>query len=316
MSWRKRIRRETHLVLVRWLLAVVGRLPRRLVVDAFAALGALAHGLFRRERRLIDTHMAHALPELDGAQREQLVREVFVDLARNAADIARMLHRDPRELLEFVDPPVGGEAELERARAGGRGVVVTTGHFGAWELLAGYYAQRGLPLSVVARPLKDPRYQRLIERLRDRLGVRVFHEGDGMRALVREIRGGGVLGILIDQTRDARGMWIPFLGRPAWTPVGPVELARLARAPLLPVTIHRVGRRHRILMGEAIEPDWSREGAAEEALRRCSAVLEDWVRSYPTQWVWMYDRWEGPPDAPAPPAVAEHEAAGPVSGVG
>lgn len=286
------MRRELYYLLVRGLLWVIGVVPRGVALGLCGALGRLAGRLFARDRARVDRHLELAFPGLEVAARRRLRRRSFVELGRNAADIARMLRHDALELRELL--VVEGEPNLRRACAGGRGVVVVTGHFGAWELLGAAYVQLGWRVYAVARPLKDPRYQRLIGRLRQRLGIEVVLEGRGLRPLVRAIRRGAIVGILFDQARDARGMWVEFFGRPAYTPVGPVELARLAGAALLPASICRSGRGHVVRIDEPIELDWRRPGATREALGRCNAVLEGWIRRDPAQWVWMYDRWRGP----------------------
>ena len=291
MTW-KRVRRELLHAVVRGLLAVVGRLPRRLALALFGAVGGLAYRLRGRERRQVLENLALAMPELDAPARRRLARQSFVDLGRNAADVCRSLSEDPGRLLERID--FEGEEHFRAAREGGRGVVAVTAHMGAWELLAASLVQRGARVCVPARPLRDARYQRLIDRLRGRLGVEAYPEGDSLRTLVRAIRDGAVFGLLADQNRDVRGVWVPFFGRPAYTPVGPAEMARLSGVAILPMVIHQVGARHRVQIAPPIELDWRQPGAIEEATRLYTANLESWIRRFPTQWVWMYERWKGP----------------------
>jgi KDO2-lipid IV(A) lauroyltransferase len=290
-SW-KVLKRNIHYAVVRLALGVVGVLPRRVSIALFAALGHLAYAMFPRERRRVLDNLERAFGQLSEPQRRHLARDVFADLGRNGADVVRALSGDPRRYLGLVD--VEGLEHLERARRGGRGAVCVTGHIGAWDLLGGWLALQGETLYVVARPLKDARYQRLIDRLRERLNVRVIHEGQSIRPMVRALRSGALLGLLIDQNRVADGVWVPFFGRPAYTASGIVDLARLGRAPIVPMVIQRVGSRHLIRMHPAIEVDGDGPEATRKALTECSAALESWIRQHPSQWAWMYDRWGSP----------------------
>jgi KDO2-lipid IV(A) lauroyltransferase len=293
MNTQKRIRREIHHAVVRVLLHGVGVMPRRMAQELFALVGHIGHATLDRDRRRVQRHLALAFPELDERARRRLARRVFVELGRNATDVFRGLCRPPGECARLI-ATVEGERNLERACAGGRGAVVVTGHLGAWELLVAPFVQRGFRVCVIARPLRDPRYQRLIEDLRRRLGVEVVREGETPRALVRALRGGALVGVLIDQNRTSRGVWVELFGRPAWTPTGAAVLARLAGVPLVPMAIRRAGRRHRITIGEPIRVAPDEPGAILAVTAASVKVLEGWIRETPDQWVWMYDRWRGP----------------------
>jgi KDO2-lipid IV(A) lauroyltransferase len=290
----KAMRRALYHQAVVGALAGMRWLPRPAMMALAEAMGRLGYAVRARERSWVQRNLALALPELDEPARDRLARRTFIDLGRNAAEVCRMMWRDPRELLDRVD--VEGEEHLAPILARERGAVVVTGHIGAWELLAGYWVLRGVRVYVAARPLRDPRYQPLIDRLRERLRVNVFPEGTGLRTIVRALRQGDSLGILIDQSRpgSVRGTWAPLFGQPTFTPTGPAEIARLGGVPLMPMAIQMVDGRHRIICGRPIEPDWREPQAIDAAMARCIAALEELIRRAPTQWVWMYDRWNGP----------------------
>jgi len=292
---RGRSRRAKHVaaeLFLRAMVRVASLAPRTGAAIAFAGVGRLGYHLLRRDRQRILAHLEQAMPELDGRGRRRLARRVFVELGRNAADVFRFRHRPGSELVKLID--VVGEEHLAAARAQRRGVVAVTGHLGAWELIPGYFAQRGIPIVVLARRLKYPRLEALLQGLRSQLGVRVVHEGESLRPAFRILKTGGAVGMLIDQDRQmAAGVWVPFLGRPAWTPTGPAELARRTGARLLPVGIRRVGRRHRITLLPPVEVDWQRSGATAAATAGLRRSIESLLWECPEQWTWMYDPWSG-----------------------
>jgi LPS export ABC transporter protein LptC len=154
--------------------------------------------------------------------------------------------------------------------------------------------QRGIPVKVIARPLKNPRFEKLISTLRQRLGVGVVHESGDLRPAFRALRRNEVLGILIDQGRRWPGAWVPFFGRPAHMTTAAAEFARRARAPLVPMGIQRKGMRHRITVLPPIEIDWERPGAVVAATAALARSLESLIWRCPAQWSWSYDLWSVP----------------------
>jgi KDO2-lipid IV(A) lauroyltransferase len=283
------MRRPAGEQLLRLLVGFTGIAPRWLVLFAFGAIGHLGYLVSRRDRSRALDHLGFALPELGVRDRRRFCRRVFVELYRNGGEVLRFLSCPPRELLDLVE--VEGEEHLRSVFDGERGVVAVTGHIGAWELGAGYLAQRGVQITAVGRPLKNPRFDRYLSELRSRLGVTVIDEGGDLRAALRTLRGGGTLGLVVDQTRHWPGVWVPFLGRPARFAIGAAELARRTGARILPMAIQRAGRRHRLTVLPPVDVDWSRRGATEAATASISRSLESLIWRAPEQWTWMYDAW-------------------------
>jgi KDO2-lipid IV(A) lauroyltransferase len=190
---------------------------------------------------------------------------------------------------------VRGLEHVERARARGRGLVVASGHLGAWELFAGYFSPH-VPLTVVTRPLRDPRFESLLARLRDRLGLRTVSVGEGARPLLAALAAGGAVGILCDHAREGSGAWAPFFGRPAWFADGPARLAQHTGAALLVGGIRRLGaERHEVTFSSPIAAgDGDVGGSLVQATAGVASAFEALVRRSPEQWAWMYDPWSGP----------------------
>ena len=174
-AWRKRFRRELR---VRALLAAMPLL-RVLPLRAGEALGWLAWYLVPRQRRLAQAHLALALPEKGEAERARIGRASFVNLGLATLEAARGDRLDIRRTVEL-----GSEAEgvLRALQAEGKGVVLVTGHIGAWELFARRVAALGFPCGTVAKQAHDPRITAVLQRNREAAGLRVFRQGDPMSA--------------------------------------------------------------------------------------------------------------------------------------
>jgi KDO2-lipid IV(A) lauroyltransferase len=153
----------------------------------------------------------------------------------------------------------------------------------------------------------------LIEAWRAEGGVTTLWREDPStaRALLRVFKEGHVLGILVDQDTKVQGVWVPFFGRPAYTPRAPADLALRTGAPVLVGTSHRRGPNPADgLLFEVTEVPYDPRPADREAevLRitaACQAVMEEAIRRHPADWVWMHERWKTPPPAAEVPSEGQ-----------
>ncbi|HET9451454.1 MAG TPA: lysophospholipid acyltransferase family protein [Aggregicoccus sp.] len=301
----KRLKRLLRYGLVRALLAVVRRLPLGLARPLGLALGALAYALAPRERRKALASLQRAFPELPAPEREALARASFGHLGRAMLEAACVDAVD-RHLEALVAWAPEDRAVLEGALARGRGVVFVSGHVGNWELLARRVARAGYPSQSIAKETSDPRLTRLVEEFRARGGVRSIwrgHEG-AVRQMLRALKAGEILGLLIDQDTRAQNLFVPFFGTPAATPRAAADLALRTGAAVVVGFCQREGGEqpggYRLRMEElpvpAPGPDAaSREAAAYALTAALSARIEAAIRRAPEQWVWMHQRWKTRP---------------------
>ncbi len=308
---RKRMKRKVRSSLVRaalWLLSFLPLGPALAVGDL---AGRIGHRLAGRTRALALRHLAAALPETPEAERDAIARAMFVHLGMAAMELAAIRSYD-RDLERYValDPP----DLLAQVMARGKGMVFVTGHVGNWELLARRIARAGVPNAVIAKAGNDPRLNAFAERFRAEGGVTTLwrEDPDTGRAIIRTFRQGRALGILIDQDTNVQGVFVPFFGRPAYTPRAAADLALRFGAPVVVGTARRRGPGrgggHLVELREIpYDPSpQDREGEVVRLTAACSAALEAAIRARPSEWVWMHERWktEPPPAADLPQANA------------
>jgi len=281
-----------HLAL-RLLASTLGRLPWRLAQRTGRAIGSLGWRLSRRDRRRTLEHLTLAFPEKSDAERRHLGRDCFRHHGASLAECLHLFHRDCSFVSSIVE--VRGWDNVEMARRAERPVLIVTGHCGNWELLAAAINCRGLGMAVVARPLDEPEQQRMLAGLRERFGTPTIARGSegAARQLLIALRRGGALGMLIDQDTKVDGVWVPFFGRPAFTPVGAAKIALRQSTAVIPTFIERLpDGRHRATFHPCL--DLPGDPAAATALM--TAKIEEQVRRVPEQWVWMHRRWRRQPD--------------------
>src|SRR6202035_2598264 len=170
----------------------------------------------------------------------QLARACCRDQGMNLAECLHLMRRDCAAVASHVE--LRGWEEIERAQGDGRPIVILAGHCGNWELLAAALTCRGVGMAVVARALDEPRLQGLLAGLRGRFGTVTIERGSegAARQILGTLRRGGALGMLIDQDTKVDGVWVPFFGRPAFTPVGAAKIALRQRARVIAVFIERL----------------------------------------------------------------------------
>jgi len=282
--------------LARGTLAGVGALPWARARAAGGRLGDAVRLLGVR-RRVAAENLALAFPQWSAAERERVLREHYREVGRVAVEYAHLdrLARAPAGEV-IVDP--GGLEVLRSWR--GRGLIVMSGHFSNFELL-GACVGRMNPLDFLVRPLSNPGAEALISGIRARAGVGCISTTTGTRGVYDALAAGRWVAILADQDARRRGCFVPFLGRPASTPVGPARMSLRSGAPIVMGFLERRadGRFDLVMRGPLELPDPDAPEAVERLTALHTAILEERVRARPELWFWLHRRWKTPP----PPAT-------------
>lgn len=193
----------------------------------------------------------------------------------------------------------------EKAAAAGKGVLIVTGHLGAWELSSFYFSLIGHPMGMVIRRLDNPRVDALVNRIRCLHGNRVLHKDDFARGLLSAMRAGETVGILMDTNMTPpQGVFVPFFGVAACTASGLARVALKTGAAVLPgfmvweETEQKYVLRFRPQIPLILTEDAEADIVANTAL--FTASIEQEVRRYPEQWLWVHRRWKTRPPGEAP----------------
>lgn len=288
----KRLRNAAVYYATRAFIGLMNALPRRTALSVSGWMGGLAYHVACHSRRLALSNLTLAYGgEKSGREIRQLGKSVFRELGRNVVDVARL----PRVTAANVDDLVRAEglSFLESAYDEGRGVVAVSAHLGNFELMGTFLALKGFTVTVVAAPLYDPRLDALLLKSRVRGGLNVVSRDRATAAILRALRKGHVVGLLVDQDTRGAGIAVPFFGRPARTPTGPAVLADRAGAPIVPMAIHRLADdTHLVTVRPPIQPAGRAPDDVETTTSAYTAELERFIRKAPAQWVWMHDRWK------------------------
>jgi KDO2-lipid IV(A) lauroyltransferase len=290
----KRIRRDVSYALIRFVIMFFRMLSRGMALSVGSAVGAVIPYLARKEVNRAVAHLRIAFGgEKDEQEIRRLVREMFRHLALNFVDTVRITTMDPDTIREVCIPH-----DIERvweALRKGHGIIGLGSHTGCWELLGVYLSVIGVPVSAIAQRIYDPRLEKMLTEIRAGGGMHTISRGHDTRDIIRVLKEGGLLGVLIDQDIRVKGTFVDFFGRPAYTATAPAQLSLKYKSPILPIFTYRDSEhRHHVCIGEpvAIEPTGDFEQDVRNLTAECSKVTERFIRDHPEQWVWFHERWK------------------------
>jgi KDO2-lipid IV(A) lauroyltransferase len=273
-------------------------IPRKIWIRAIGSLGSIAYYVASRSRKLTIKHLTMVYgKEKSPAEIKALGKQVFRMLGMNGADLIRGFRiTDLKEYEKLMI--TNGIEHAEAARAKGKGVMFLTAHIGAFEFLGMELAFRGYKPLIVGTPLKDARLNELLWENRIKLGATAVERGKDMLKVIKNLKSGGSMIILIDQDTKVKSRFIDFFGIPCATPVGASIIAMKTGASVVPVMVHL---RDDLMQEFNYYPEIPLVNTGDEELdlvtntQRMSEAGEKEIRKYPSQWVWMHERWKTKP---------------------
>lgn len=286
------------------LLGVLGRLPRQRARAAGWALVRLLRPLLGKLDGFGNSNLQIAFPQATAAQRGALLEQQYRSLGWLLAEFALMRRYTAEQVMSEVMRYEGLQHYLD-ARAKGKGVLVLTGHLGAWELSSFVHSLLGHPMGMVIRRLDNPLVDALVNGIRCQHGNRILHKDDFARGLLRAMQAGETVGILMDTNMTPpQGIFVPFFGQAACTASGLARVARKTGAAVLPGFLLWIDAEQRYVLhfGEELRlvqtADAEADAHANTAL--FARVTEEWVRREPGQWLWLHRRWKTRPPGEPP----------------
>lgn len=277
-------------------------MPYKTAMKTAALGGRIFFGLWSSRREFAVDNVRRAVEQ--GAlpkdiNPEETARESFCHMGRSFVEIVRLYHGRTGRILDRIE--IRGDEHYIGALKKGKGLIMITGHCGNWELMALWLAVKlGSPIGVVARAQNSPYLDRLVEKMRSGSGNTVIYKQGAVKKILREIKNGGNVGILIDQAVLAKeGCLISFLGRPALTTKLPALVARKTGTPVVPCFIAREEDGSNIVTIHPevkLSDETDKEKAVLDDMQTLTGYIEDYIRDHPSQWLWGHRRWKRAPE--------------------
>jgi KDO2-lipid IV(A) lauroyltransferase len=278
---------------------ILGALPRPLSRAFAIVLAQMVYLLHPRLRRVGMRNLEMAFPEKTEAERACILRGEFTSLGRQLAEVCQF----PRYTRDNIEQVVvyDGLENYERAHARGKGLLFLTAHLGAWELSAFAHSLHGHWLHVVMRPMDNPHLDQLLQGYRTMHGNKVVDKDDFVRGLLAAMKAGEDVGILMDTNMTPpQGIFVDFFGIPACTASGLARIALRTDAAVVPgftIWDEKLGK-YRLRFEPALEliRTGDQESDVAANTQRFTKAIEDYVRQYPEQWLWVHRRWKTRPE--------------------
>lgn len=292
---------------IRWVLYWAGvfvlrctsELPQWLANWLVSRIALVGYYIFKHNRNVALDNLRMAFKDkYSRRERRSIANRMFLKFGRSLAEFVTLPWWSRRRILEAVD----GREYVKLIREGqkkGKGVIIAGGHIGNWELLAAYTAAH-FPLSVVARRLYFPPFDRAVVERRNKLGMQVIYQQDGIRPVLKALRKNRVIGLLVDQ--DIKGVasdFIDFFGRKASTPNAHAALAMTTGAVMYAAALVRKPdmRSFEILIEGPVEIERTGDKNADRIalVEKWSKIFEGFIEKHPDQWAWFHPRWKTRP---------------------
>lgn len=220
---------------------------------------------------------------------EDTTMKTFMNLGRSFMEIIKVYLMGGRDLIDPIT--IHGIENLHEARSFKKGVLIITGHYSNWELLALAFGRKISHAFIVARKQNNPFLNFLIEKIRQRFGNTIIYKEGALKKIMSELKNNNVVGILYDQcVVEDEGIIVDFMCRPAWTMKIPVLLSRKTGAPILPIFLKRTSSGYLMVIDKYFFPD--KELGLAENVSQMNKHIETHIKDDPAQWLWIHRRWK------------------------
>ena len=274
--------------------SIIGRISHRHIVRLGKILGSAAYFLDVPHRRIVRRNLRFAYPDWSREKVEYISRRVFQNLGISFLEFFQVDSMSREQLLGRVR--VVGLENLQNALKSKTGLILVSAHLGSWEtgmLFVCCHIRK--PLLGVVKKVRFAPLNRWVQRLRSRFGIEIVEKKGAMPEMRRMLRRGGVIGLLVDQSRRSEGVEVNFFGHKVTTTPAAAFLAIRCKSPVLPLfCVRDDSGRPTVVVQSPLE--MKRTGDLRSDVQANTQIITDIVekavRQYPDQWFWVHKRWK------------------------
>ena len=285
-------------ITVKSFIATASFLPSSFTYILMNGVSSILYRMLKRRRLITIDNLEKAFPNIGSDGAEKMAREVYHELSVTVSDILLMAGGRLRidEMVENYDEALETLDNLKKKHK--NGIIFMGAHFSNWELPPLFASKHGFPMTVIGRKGDNELIDKnIVLPFRSRYGNHTVYKKKAGIAMLRTLKQGGTVGVLIDQkVNKENGFLVPFFGRDAFTTHAVATLKLKADPAVIPISMPRISRgKYRLNIGDAIEykaeeVDDERQ-KLYEMTKKYNEALEAIVRENPNQWFWVHDRW-------------------------
>jgi Kdo2-lipid IVA lauroyltransferase/acyltransferase len=293
----KSLKRFLRFLLVRTLVFICSIFPVKWVSRVSSWLGTIGPWIVRSESKKALNSLSIAFPQLHESEKQKLIQNMFSHLGQLVAELVCVRQIDAH-IDEWVHFDEQNRKILDDALAQKKGVIFVSAHLGNWELLARRISLLGYPCQTIAREASDRRTTKMIEQMRMSANLKSIWRGSFSAAkdMLKAIKRQEILGLLIDQDTKVQSVFVPFFGRLAKTPKGAADLVlKTGAIPLMGFAVKVAPHRYQIVLQNVPLPSAESVDASLELTSVMTKMIEEKVREFPGQYMWIHERWKSVP---------------------
>jgi len=257
-------------------------------------IGTAAYVADTRHRRIVRQNLRFAFPDWTSAHIRQTTRQVFYHLGTTFVEVCQLAVSSRDDLTARVK--VVGSERWRQALDGSRGLIIVSAHLGNWEVGMQYAACfMGKPALGVAKKIRFQPLNLRVHKLRTRFGNKIIYKKGALPDMRQALRGGGVVAMLVDQSKRLEGVDVNFFGRKVPATPAAAFLAIRCKSPVLPIfCVREADGRLTIHVEPPLNFEWSGDLRADVQTNTqlITDAVERAVRRYPEQWFWVHKRWK------------------------
>jgi Kdo2-lipid IVA lauroyltransferase/acyltransferase len=253
---------------------------------------------FSRWDYTVDSIARHL--KLSTAEAEKLTYETFESFITNAFEMSALKYLTTEELKNKLS--VNGLNNLEAALSKKKGAIIISAHFGLWEFVPPWITASGYQTTTVVRRQNNKHIDAWFEEMRQKHGGKTTDSGFGIREILRALKNGEILALMVDQDNGKAGIFVKFFDEWASAPTGPAIISLKTGAPVVPLAAYPdYENKHRLEIFEPIYPqNYINDLAGQQKFTQdYTKIIENMIRQDPKLWFWVHRRWKTRPcDAP------------------
>jgi KDO2-lipid IV(A) lauroyltransferase len=290
---RKRIKHRLEYWLALSLCCLFQLLPYRLALFLGEILGDITFEVIKLRRKVALKNLRRCFKEKSAGELKRIAKRSYRNIGKSFVEYAlfpRLARKKLSEIVEFKHAE-----HFDQALKEGRGVVLLTGHFGSWELMAAAVSRMGYPVDLLVGEQHNQLVDKLMNKYRRMMGAGIIKAGTSARGVIRALKQNRLVAMLSDQDAGKDGVLINFFGYPASTPKGPAAFSLKTQAPIIIGFIIRGDRKKQKVILSKLDPLQDGDDKEENIKRitqRYTSILECYVRKYPDHWYWIHRRWK------------------------
>lgn len=262
------------------------------------SLGNLGFFIMKSRRKKSIENLSYAFPEKSIEEITDIAKGSFQNLGITFFELFAMSSLTDEQLKTMIDYGSGIEL-IDEVKKRDQGVLLLSGHFGNWELIAytvGIFAE--LPITIIVKPQSNQFADKFLNKYRTSRGNKIVSMYNAARTIITVIKNKEAIALLVDQAAtEDKDVFVDFFNRPASTFKVVAELALRYKLPIIMgFAVRQPNGTYKAeimeLKYDDIENNY--DGILKLTERHVKS-LEETIKKYPEQWTWMHNRWKHKP---------------------